>query len=475
MANLLHNSLTQVYGNVRESTGEMFEVDLDAGVTYYIYTVIGDSDGHIEDTALQLLDSDGSTVLAANDNSGGGISAHGSYVEFTPDAAIGDATILVLPATRVMRGSFQLYVSTSAPDLSSPPPPPGTCDSIADWQPSPESSDIVGIEAADLSYEAASASGAIILDGDLADWGCAPFLAQTPFRTGNEGSNAPWVEFEEHGGGIHNGIEDQASAWAIAWEAGNLFVGVKAIDDYHQNPGNGWNGDSVQIAFTNEARDAPQSGVYLYNYGLADDGSHTLHHEQHPCPSTDECTEAAMQRFPDTTTTVYEIKLLAQSLGVDSFTSGYTFGFGICVNDGDTDGSGSGQKGWSGWGPYSIVHGKNSASCGLVTLTGDAAPPPPPSDDVDFVAVAASEFTLAGSAQLADNEVLSITQVAGSQQGTAFAPLDVSGADTVNVRYEMVSVGSSPLWAAVSPSVSFLSLLICCSTLVTAVAQTASA
>eukprot|EP01052_Picozoa_sp_SAG31_P025790 SAG31_NODE_2285_length_6011_cov_5.276556_3_plen_300_part_00 len=101
----------------------MFEVDLDAGVTYYIYTVIGDSDGHIEDTALQLLDSDGTTVLATNDNSGGGISAHGSYVEFTPDAAIGDATILVLPATRVMRGSFQLYVSTAEPDLSTPPPP----------------------------------------------------------------------------------------------------------------------------------------------------------------------------------------------------------------------------------------------------------------------------------------------------------------------------------------------------------------
>jgi hypothetical protein len=407
---------------------------------------------------------------------------------------------------------------------------------LAAWVPAPEMSDVSGIEAADLSYDAVGGAS-ISLDADLSDWGCTPFLAQTPFRSGNEGSDAPWVEFEEYGGGIHNGIQDQASAWALTWEPDNMYLGVKVTDDTHQNPGNGWNGDSLQISFTNAARDAPQGDMILYNYGLADDGEHTLHHERHPCPSTDECTEASMQRFEDTTTTIYEIALPAAALGVDSYTLGYQFGFGICVNDGDTDvGGQTGQKGWSGWGPYSIVHGKNSASCGLVTLTGGDAPSGPsisisdgpyfaganidvtytgatsttdwigiymagdepgtqsshnwvyhhgstssgdvradgtiqvvpatageyfivmfandgydeitdritvaveaatPGDDVDFVAIAASEFTLAGSAQLADNEVLSITQVAGSQQGTAFAPLDVSGADTINVRYEM--------------------------------------
>ena len=86
-----------VYGNIREATGEIFEMDLDAGVTYYIYTVIGDSDGHIDDTALQLLAADGTTVLAANDNSGGDVGAHGSYVEYTPTEAVSGATILVLP------------------------------------------------------------------------------------------------------------------------------------------------------------------------------------------------------------------------------------------------------------------------------------------------------------------------------------------------------------------------------------------
>ena len=43
-------------------------------------------------------------------------------------------------------------------------------------------------------------------------------------------------------------------------------------------------------------------------------------------------------------------------------------GVGICVNDGDTEAGQGGQKGWSGWGPYSAVYGKNAEECGLVTL-----------------------------------------------------------------------------------------------------------
>ena len=89
------------------------QVDLDAGVTYYVYTVIGDSDGHIEDVNLQVLGADGSTVLATNDNSRAG--GHGTYAMYTPDTDVSDATILVVPAQRTMRGSYQIFVSTSEP------------------------------------------------------------------------------------------------------------------------------------------------------------------------------------------------------------------------------------------------------------------------------------------------------------------------------------------------------------------------
>ena len=107
-----------IYGNIRDAAGEQFEVDLDAGVTYYVYTKIGTSDGHIEDVNLQLIGADGTTVLATNNNSRAG--GHGSYATYNSDADISDATILVVPAQRTMRGSYQLFVSTTEPtDLGS--------------------------------------------------------------------------------------------------------------------------------------------------------------------------------------------------------------------------------------------------------------------------------------------------------------------------------------------------------------------
>ena len=57
-------------------------------------------------------------------------------------------------------------------------------------------------------------------------------------------------------------------------------------------------------------------------------------------------------------------------MGVDVFASGWAAGFGMCLNDGDVEDGQGGQKGWTGWGPYSIVYGKNSPACGLITLAG---------------------------------------------------------------------------------------------------------
>eukprot|EP01050_Picozoa_sp_SAG11_P005907 SAG11_NODE_435_length_9493_cov_21.529806_2_plen_952_part_00 len=119
-----------VYGTIRTNPDDpptatpqqMFEIDLTGGVTYYIYTVVGTSEGHIDDTSLKLLDSDGTTVLASNDNSRSG--NHGSYLEYTPDSDVHDATILVLAGHRTDRGSYRLYITTTQPDLTAPPPAP---------------------------------------------------------------------------------------------------------------------------------------------------------------------------------------------------------------------------------------------------------------------------------------------------------------------------------------------------------------
>ena len=115
--------------------------------------------------------------------------------------------------------------------------------------------------------------------------------------------------------------------------------------------------------------------MILYNYGLNEDGvTHTLHHQAHPCPDANDCTEASMQRFEDISTTIYEIKIPARGLGVDSLSDGMQMGFGMCLNDGDTEAGQGGQKGWTGWGPYSIVYGKNSPACGLITMRGESVP-----------------------------------------------------------------------------------------------------
>ena len=56
-------------------------------------------------------------------------------------------------------------------------------------------------------------------------------------------------------------------------------------------------------------------------------------------------------------------------------------GVGICVNDGDLDAGQGGQKGWSGWGPYAAVFGKNADRCGIITLLDEAAPSCEPGRD----------------------------------------------------------------------------------------------
>ena len=111
-----------VYGNVQDANGEDFEIDLEVGTTYYIWTNVGTAPGHIEDTTMTLFDADGTTVLDQNDNGPAG--SANSYIEFTPAATVQAATILVAPKTRFDRGTFQLLVSLTEPDLTAVAPTP---------------------------------------------------------------------------------------------------------------------------------------------------------------------------------------------------------------------------------------------------------------------------------------------------------------------------------------------------------------
>ena len=164
-------------------------------------------------------------------------------------------------------------------------------------EPEPEE---LTLTAEDMLYDAQGAS--ITLDGDMSDWADAEFKSQIPFEKGGE-----LVLFEEYGGGTWSGVDDHSSAVAFAWDAENLYVGVVVTDDTHQNPGNGWNGDSIQMVFANAAQDTV---THLYNYGLSDAGDVVIHNEKGPGG-----TEVSITRDDDTTTTLYEFAFPAASLG----------------------------------------------------------------------------------------------------------------------------------------------------------------
>ena len=121
-----------VTGHVLDANGQPFEVDLEEGITYYIWTYVGDWEGHVGDTTMTLFDADATTVLAQNDDGPAGPA--NSYIEFTPPAAISAATILVAPKTRSDRGSFQLLVSMTQPaDLTTTVEPEGGMPVVGGW------------------------------------------------------------------------------------------------------------------------------------------------------------------------------------------------------------------------------------------------------------------------------------------------------------------------------------------------------
>ena len=69
-----------------------------------------------------------------------------------------------------------------------------------------------------------------------------------------------------------------------------------------------------------------------------------------------------MQRFEDSRTTIYEIRVPSHGLGMDVLVDGTQMGFGMCINDGDTGAGQGGQKGWGGWAPYSSTDGMLTSS-----------------------------------------------------------------------------------------------------------------
>jgi hypothetical protein len=106
----------------------------------------------------------------------------------------------------------------------------------------------------DMTWDAPKKN--IAIDGYFADWDCVPYKAQIPFVSPvaatadapEKGRDGQPTIFEEHAGGIWNGIYDQSSAISFSWDEDSFYLGVKVVDDTHQlNGDSGWDGDSVQV------------------------------------------------------------------------------------------------------------------------------------------------------------------------------------------------------------------------------------
>ena len=254
-----------VYGNIKKAIGELFEIDLEAGTTYYFWTVIGDSDGHIEDTNIQLLDADGTTVIAQNDNSR--TRAHGSYMEYTAPDTIQDASIKVLPLQRSMRGSYQLFVSTTQPDLNAPPPtppaPPGTTP-----PPSPPSGIV---DSCTISVD--SLEGYYNLNGDASD-------------SSSKNRDGAWSGTEAYGPGVSGEDGDQAASFD-----GASFIDVDRFKNFN------WGAQfSMSVWFQRVGCDGNYQGVIGNGYYMHGSWEVRMGREDAGCANADvwACEECAV-------------------------------------------------------------------------------------------------------------------------------------------------------------------------------------
>ncbi len=241
-------------------------------------------------------------------------------------------------------------------------------------------------------YNALQAPADIKIDGELDDeegWeGAIESVKGTDGKIFCEvefaGDDGKIYVFREWGGGTWSGADDHSTCFMIAWNPDTLYLALEVTDDeFEHGGGNPWEGDGAQIAFEPSGERGTNLTLYLYNVALNNSAesiiTNHLNERTNGQPGLDVNEDVAVTRDDGANKTYYEIRITPENLGVgSSFSAGDELGLGICVNDGDTAAGQGGQKGWSGWYPHAIVHGKNSEKTGLVVLSDTAVTPVDP-------------------------------------------------------------------------------------------------
>ena len=224
----------------------------------------------------------------------------------------------------------------------------------------------------------------VTIDGNLDEW-----AGVMDSVTGTDGSPFCGVEFEgrdsvvkvweDWQGGTWSSPDDHTTCFMIVWNADAVYLALSVTDDEHQNGGAAWNGDGVQLNVVPSGIREGGQPFFLYNAALSESGDLILNNERlngQPGLTND---DFAIVRDEDAKQTNYEFVFTPANFGLNvALSEGLEIGLGICVNDGDTDATG--QKGWSGWNPHTVVHGKNPEKTGLVVLSNEAVTAVEPAD-----------------------------------------------------------------------------------------------
>ncbi len=196
-----------------------------------------------------------------------------------------------------------------------------------------------------------------------------------------------YAQFAEYNGGVWNGLTDHSVSIGLGWNREGIRLIVVVEDDvHHHTKEEADQGDAVRLLFTDANREEVKSEYlfalaepyrgddYLYQKGMLGDtvkGSRVGYAEQISGEGNFDVVMFRTQKTidPHTGTTIYEMLFSPEAIGLESLWKNVKFGLGVAVIDSDPDAPG--LKGWSGWGPESVVLEANPAETALVTLDGN--------------------------------------------------------------------------------------------------------
>jgi hypothetical protein len=170
-------------------------------------------------------------------------------------------------------------------------------------------------------------------------------------------------------GGTWDGDDDLSATLQVVWEPAGLFFKLIVTDDeYVHEGGNPWENDGIQMAIDASAGEVPAGAVppttHLYNFGIADGWIAEAGDFQGEA-------EIMMDRDDAATENQFEWYMPVEIFAEDGteLSAGMEIAFAFIANDSDP--GAEGQTGWIGWGPNTIVHGKNPEEMQTLELMSD--------------------------------------------------------------------------------------------------------